>query len=155
MDKIDREILKTLQKEGNVSKAELGRRIGMAPSAVQERIRKLEERGVICGYHARLDPKKIDCGLLAFVFVQSKDSCWEGETPRKLSDAPEVLECHSITGEDCYLVKVRARDAEHLNRVLRDRIGVIETVVSTKTTIVLETTKESALLPITEVSREG
>ena len=154
MDKIDFDILQTLQKEGNVSKAELGRRIGMAPSAVQERIRKLEDRGVITGYHARLDPTKMDCGLLAFVFVQSKDSCWEGETPRRLSDAPEVLECHSITGEDCYLVKVRARDAAHLNKVLRDRIGVIETVTSTKTTIVLETTKENFSLPVEEVHRE-
>lgn len=96
----------------------------------------------------------MDCGLLAFIFVKSKESCWEGVTHKLLSEAPEVLECHSITGEDCYLVKVRARDAEHLNRVLRDRIGLIDTVVSTRTTIVLETTKESSILPILEVDRE-
>lgn len=148
MDELDRQILMLLQKDGRVSNAALARTVGLVPSAVLERVRKLEARGVIKGYRAVLDEVQIGLPLLAFIHVKTKDGCWSDDTSNKLKEIPYVLEVHSITGDDCYLVKLRARDTSHLNDMLRDYLKPIETIVSTHTTIVLERTKESTVLPV-------
>ena len=153
-DDTDRKILVLLQEGGRTSNAEIARELGMAPSAILERIRKLEERGVITGYRSLLDPVSMGYGLLAFIFVSSKEGCWCTDTHVHLASLPEVLECHAIAGEDCFLVKVPARDTNHLNQILRDRFASIESITTTRTTIVLETYKESQVLPIDEVHRE-
>lgn len=119
----------------------------MAPSAVFERIRKLEERGVITGYFARLSPRALGLGLLAFVFVRADQGLDAPETERRLAALPDVLEVHQIAGEDCFLVKVRAADTESLGRMLREDFNGIGTVRSTRTTIVLRTVKETMALP--------
>jgi Lrp/AsnC family leucine-responsive transcriptional regulator len=147
IDETDRQILDILQKDARTSNAEVARRVGMAPSAVFERIRKLEERGVITGYTARLNPHALGLGLLAFVFVRSDEKLGAPETEARLAEIPEAQEVHHIAGEDCFLVKVRAADTESLGRLLRERFGAIETVRSTKTTIVLQTIKETLELP--------
>ena len=147
IDDIDRQILDILQQDARTSNAEVARRVGMAPSAVFERIRKLEERGVITGYTARLDPRALGLGLLAFVFVRSDEKLGAPETEARLAEIPEAQEVHHIAGEDCFLVKVRAPDTESLGRLLRERFGAIPSVRSTKTTIVLQTIKESSELP--------
>jgi Lrp/AsnC family transcriptional regulator, leucine-responsive regulatory protein len=147
IDDIDRQILDILQKDARTSNAEVARRVGMAPSAVFERIRKLEERGVIAGYKARLDAHALGLGLLAFVFVRSDEKLGAPETEARLAEIPEAQEVHHIAGEDCFLVKVRAPDTESLGRLLRERFGAIPTVRSTKTTIVLQTIKETLELP--------
>ncbi len=147
IDNIDDRILTILQQDARTSNAEIARRIGMAPSAVFERIRKLEERGVITGYFARIDPRARGLGLLAFVFVRASERGGEPETRTRLAELAEVQEVHHVAGEDCFLVKVRAADTESLGRLLRDRIGAIETVHGTRTTIVLETVKETTELP--------
>lgn len=152
IDEVDRKILVFLQENARVSNAEIARDVGMAPSAIHERIRKLEERGVITGYHAAFNARSLGYGLLAFVYVSSKDGCWCPDTHRELCDIPEVQECHGIAGEDCFLVKVRARDTRHLNKILRDRFAPISSVTSTRTTIALETNKESQYLPLEEVN---
>ena len=120
----------------------------MAPSAILERVRKLEARGVLKACEARLDPHPFGLGLLAFVFVRSDERLRSGETGTRLAELPEVLEVHHIAGEDCYLAKVRAADPEALGKILRERFGAIESVRSTKTTIVLDTIKESNRLPL-------
>lgn len=120
--------------------------MGIAASAVHERIRKLEERGIVRGYTAVLDPCALGHNLLALVFVRADEGIGSPERARRLAAAPEVQEVHHVAGEDCFLVKVRVRDPESLSRLLRERIGGIDTVRSTRTTIVLETEKESALL---------
>ncbi len=148
VDDVDLKILSLLQDNARVSNAEIAREIGMAPSAIHERVRKLEERNVIQGYHTRLDSKVLGYGLLAFVYVSSKDGCWCQDTHRELCKISEVLECHGIAGEDCFLVKVRASDTSHLNAILRDQIARINSVTTTRTTIALETNKESLSLPI-------
>ena len=147
IDETDRQILDILQKDARTSNAEIARRVGMAPSAVFERIRKLEERGVITGYTARLDPQALGLGLLAFVFVRSDEKLGAPETEARLAEIPEAQEVHHIAGEDCFLVKVRVPDTESLGRLLRERFGAIATVRSTKTTIVLQTIKETVDLP--------
>lgn len=147
MDDLDRRITKILQSDARISNAELARRVEKSPSVVLERVRKLEESGVLQGYEARLDPRAAGLGLLAFLFVRSDDPPGDTTTARRLAEMPEVLEVHHVAGEDCYLVKLRARGTEDLARILREQIGAIENVASTRTTIVLETVKECFCVP--------
>jgi len=148
IDATDAEILKILQSNARTSNAEIARQVDLAPSAVFERIRKLEERGVIEGYAARVDPKAVDLPLLAFVFVRADDKPGADRTAARVAAIPEVLEVHHVAGEDCFLAKVRAADTEALGRLLRDRLGSIDSITSTRTTIVLGTVKETSALPI-------
>ncbi len=147
-DGIDARLLAILQENARISNAEIARRLDMAPSAILERIRKLEARGAIRGYQARLDPKAVGLGLLAFVFVRADERTGSDRAGRRLAAFPEVLEVHHVAGEDCYLAKVRAADPEDLARILRDRFGSISRLRSTRSTIVLQTLKESASLPV-------
>jgi Lrp/AsnC family leucine-responsive transcriptional regulator len=144
----DLEILAIIQRDARISNAEIARQIGMAPSAVLERLRKLESRGVVRGYEARLDPHALGVGLLAFVFVRVEERVGSVRAGALLAEIPEVQEVHHVAGEDCYLVKVRCADPEDLGRVLRDRVGAIGEVRSTRSTIVLTTVKESAMLQL-------
>jgi len=150
IDSVDREILAILQENARTPNAEIARRVEMAPSAVLERIRKLEERGVILGYTVRLEPKALGYGLLAYVFVRSEGGVWQGDFAEALASIAEVQEVHHIAGEDCFLVKVRTGDAAALGTLLRDRFGALSTVRSTRTTIVLGTVKETTALAIGE-----
>jgi Lrp/AsnC family leucine-responsive transcriptional regulator len=118
----------------------------MAPSAVLERIRKLEARGYITSYETRLAPKLLGLGLTAFIFVRSDETSGWDEISGALAAIPEVQEVHNIAGEDCFLVKVRLRDTDHLALMLRDKLRTIPHIRSTRTTIVLETVKETSLL---------
>jgi len=148
MDQIDRRIVELLQDDGRITHAEIARRVDRAPSAVHERIRSLEEEGVILGYHARIRPAAVDLGLLAFIAVRSTEFGPEQRVVEALTSIPEVQEVHDVAGDDCFLIKVRARDTESLGELLRDRIGCIESVVSTRTTIVLRTDKETPMIPL-------
>ena len=151
---IDMAILNILQKNARTSNAEIARQVGLAPSAVFERIRKLEERGVVLGYRAEINPKAVGLGQLAFTFVRSNDRPGGIGTAARLAEIPEVLEVHHVAGEDCFLVKARAADAEALGRLLREKLGAVESITSTRTTIVLEVVKETGVLPIGETERE-
>jgi Lrp/AsnC family leucine-responsive transcriptional regulator len=148
MDDIDLAILELLQSDARVSNAEIARRIGMAPSATLERVRKLEERGVVTGYSARIRPEAVGLGLLAFIFVRSEEGIGSTETEQALARFPEVLEVHHVAGEDCFLLKVRVADTASLGSLLRDQLGAIAAVRSTRTTIVLQTVKEGSALPL-------
>lgn len=150
-DEIDNKIVSILQQNARISNADIARQLDMAPSAIFERIRKLEARGAIRGYEARIDPAAVNRSLLAFVFVRAEERLACLETGEELARLPEVQEVHHIAGEDCYLVKVRVANTEALGRLLRERFGVIPTVRSTRTTIVLTTIKETATLPISTV----
>ena len=148
IDELDVKILSLLQGNARETQAEIARAVGLAPSAVLERIRKLETRGVIKGYTALLDPRVMGQGMLAFVAVRSEEVLTDNGVAQQLSQVAEVLEVHHVAGEDCYLVKVRTKDAEQLGALLRQRIGRIPGVKSTRTTIVLETVKETSRLNI-------
>lgn len=147
-DEIDLEILELLQSQARTSNAAIARRLEMAPSAILERIRKLEARGVIRGYEARLDPGALGLDLLAFVFVRAEEPPGESTTGERLAEVPEVMEVHHVAGEDCYMVKIRAASPADLGHLLRERFGAIPSVRSTRTTVVLETIAETGRLPL-------
>jgi Lrp/AsnC family leucine-responsive transcriptional regulator len=148
IDEISLKILKILQKKARIPNVEVARQVGMAPSAVLERIRKLEKQGFIDGYEVRLNPKRFSRSLVAFVKVKIKKLSDEIKVGEKLSLIPEVQEVHYVAGEDAFMVKVRVAGTEELGRLARDKIASIAAVHSTQTAIVLSTYKETARIPI-------
>jgi Lrp/AsnC family leucine-responsive transcriptional regulator len=157
IDEKDARILEVLQKEGRTSNVELARVAELTPSATLERVRKLEERGLIKGYMALLDPQALELGLLAFIFVRVDDRddvLGQSEsTAEALAALPSVQELHHLAGEDCFLVKVRARDTDDLYRILKEEFGQFKAIRSTRTTIVLKTVKETPRLQVSEKGR--
>lgn len=147
LDDTDLRILELLQTNARISNAEIARQIDLAASAVLERIRRMEERGVILGYETRIRPAAVGCGLLAFIFVRT-DLTDATEATTALHAIPEIQEIHDIAGEDCFLVKVRTQDPESLGRFLRERLYKIPGVSSTRSTVVLQTEKETTNLPV-------
>jgi Lrp/AsnC family transcriptional regulator, leucine-responsive regulatory protein len=143
MDEIDFQVLEILQENARIANAEIARRVGMAPSAVLERVRKLEERGVIEGYAARVNAEAVGQGLTAFVFVRAEERAGAVATAERIMEIDEVQEVHHVAGEDCFLVKVRVAGTRALGALLRERFGAVETIRSTRTTIVLETLKDA------------
>ena len=154
IDDIDGKILSILQNDARTSNAEIARRLAMAPSAILERIRKLETRGLIEGYEARLNPKALEMGLLAFIYVRADERIGSRVIGDELAMIPEVQEVHHIAGEDCYLLKVRVADTNALSDLLRQRLGPIDAIRSTRTTIVLSTIKETAQIPLPSTAKE-
>ena len=147
IDKTDQKILSIMQNNARISNSDIARQIGMAPSGILERIRKLEARGIIQGYETRIDPKAMDLDLVAFVFIQTKEYWGSVESAAVLADIPGVQEIHNIAGEDCYLVKMRAADTDSLWKTLKHHLGQTNLIQSTRTTVVLNTVKESMSLP--------
>ena len=148
IDSIDLKILNILQNNSRTSNVDIARDLEMVPSAILERIRKLEERGLITGYSASINPHEIGLGLLVFLFIRTDEKVGEIEVAKLLAKIPEVLEVHHVAGEDCYLIKLRVKDTGHLSKVMRERFGQIHSIRSTRTTIVLETIKETSMLPL-------
>jgi Lrp/AsnC family leucine-responsive transcriptional regulator len=117
LDDANLRLLEELQADGRLSFAELGRRVGLSPPAVAERVARLEETGVITGYRAEVDPRALGLTLGAVIRIRP--------APRELHKVaelaqrtPEVVECHRITGEDCYFMKAWVRDVDHLEEVI-------------------------------------
>jgi Lrp/AsnC family leucine-responsive transcriptional regulator len=155
IDETDRKILTILQQDARTSNAEIARQVGMAPSAVLERLRKLESKRIVLDYETRICPRALGKNLLAFVFVRADEPVGQVSTGQLLTEIPEVLEVHHVAGEDCYLAKVRARDPEDLGRLLRERFGSIPSVRSTRSTIVLGTLKDTIRFDLNPTPEAG
>jgi Lrp/AsnC family leucine-responsive transcriptional regulator len=128
-DGTDRRILNELQHDGRLSLAELGRRVGLSPPAVAERVQRLERDGAITGYHARVDPRALGYALTTVIRVRP--------APRQIAKVaelaratPEVVECHRITGEDCFFMKANVRDVEHLEELIDQFVVYGQTTTS-------------------------
>ncbi|MDQ3322184.1 MAG: Lrp/AsnC family transcriptional regulator [Acidobacteriota bacterium] len=153
INEIDTKILTIIQQDARISNADIARQVGLAPSAVLERVRKLEERGVIRGYAAEIDAASIGFGLTAFVFVRTNE-CGD-PTDKLLANIPEVLEVHDVAGEESYLLKVRAKNTEELAKLLREKIKAVPNVLLTRTTVVLQTIKETTALPLENLGADS
>ena len=143
INEIDAKILDILQKNSRTTNAEIARQIKMAPSAVLERIRRLEQRKIIKKYTAQIDPNEVGRGLLAFIQVKAKGPIVDQKTAKEIAKISEVLEVHIVAGEDSFLVKVRAENTDALTQLLRTKFSAISSIRTTNTTIVLETIKET------------
>lgn len=148
IDAIDAQILTILQEDARISNAAVAREVGLTASAIHERIKKLQGRGVIRGFEARICPRAVGIGLLAFVAVVTDEVAGTTSAGEQLAALPEVQEVHHIAGEDCYLIKVRVASAEALGELLRTKVGAIESVRRTRSTIVMSTIHETACLPL-------
>lgn len=142
LDEIDLQILHILQDKARVPNAEVSRQVGMAPSAVLERIRKLEERGIIEGYEVRINPAAFAQGLVAFLFIEV-DPADSAQLDERLAQIAGVQEIHQIAGPDGYLVKLRVANPGELGRILREEIQRFPGVRATRTQIVLNTIKDN------------
>ena len=144
MDKLDIRILSTLQKDGQISLSRLSEQIGLSLSACHRRVKLLEAGGKIANYAARLNRKAI--GLEIQVFIEAKLVSQRREDIAAFESAiaqmPEVLECHLISGEFDYLMRVAARNTEAYERLYRDRLSLIPSVQQMKTLLSLSTVKE-------------
>ena len=140
MEKIDRAIVAALTQDGRLSYTDLAEKVGLSVSAVHQRVRRLEQRGVIRGYGARVDYETVGLPLTAFVAIRPIDPAAPDDAPVRLSSLAEIEACYSVAGEDFYLLLVRVRSPSDLERVLQE----IRTAanVTTRTTVVLSTPYE-------------
>ena len=147
MDEIDRIILDRLQADSTQTYAEIGAAAGLSASAVNDRLKRLRAEGVIRRMSADVDPTALGLSLLGFVLVAVNAPQGEGRFCEYMKAAPEVLECHHLTGDFSYLLKLRLRDTAHLEQFLMDRLKPLAGVVRTHTLIALSTVKETHILP--------
>ncbi len=148
MDKTDLQILQILQKKARIPNVEVARTIGMAPSAVLERIKKLEARGIIEGYEVRLNPEMFNCAMIAFIHMGIKDPSQIVETGNAVAAIEQVQEVHYLSGEDCLMAKLKVSGNKELENILRTRIAGITSIKTTRTFIALSTYKESAKIKL-------
>ncbi len=144
MDALDRQVLEILQQDAKMSISELGRIIGLSTTATKERVKKLETEGYIERYAAILNPEKMGCGLTAFITVPVGDIDIL-EMGDRLVSMPQVQECHKVTGNACFLIKVKAADARDLEKTI-DQIN--QYAKNTYTYIALSTLKETLELEV-------
>lgn len=152
IDETNLKILGILQQKARVPNVEVARQVNMAPSAVLERIRKLEKQGIIDGYEVILNPKCFNRDMVAYVYAYLAHADQTEKTAARLALIPEIQEIHFITGEDCFMLKVRVSGTQALHETVSRKIAVIEEVVRTKTTLVLKTYKESSQIPLDSVN---
>ncbi|WP_299566242.1 Lrp/AsnC family transcriptional regulator [uncultured Mycolicibacterium sp.] len=137
LDEIDRILARELVADGRATLAHLAARAGLSVSAVQSRVRRLEARGVITGYHAHVDPEAVGQQLSAFVAITPLDPSQPDDAPARLAHIPEIESCHSVAGEESYVLLVRVASA----RALEDLLQQIRTAanVRTRSTVILQT----------------
>lgn len=151
LDRTDLALLEALQRNARSTYAELGEAIGLRPPAVHDRIRKLEERGVLVQYGARLDLEKVGLAVNAFIGVITTPDCDYDAFVAQVAALPEVLEVHSVSGEDSYLLKVATRNTRHLDALL-SRLKSVPGAARTKTTVILSTSYERPAVPLQSLS---
>jgi Lrp/AsnC family leucine-responsive transcriptional regulator len=141
IDETDARILEILQRDGRESYAEVGQAVGMSGPSAHERVKKLEARGVIKGYSALVDPTLLGYGVLAFMFIKQVPGTIATDMTGDFISIDEIEECHHLAGEADYLLKVRATDTRHLERVLHS-IQQVAHVFTTETQVVFSSAFE-------------
>jgi Lrp/AsnC family leucine-responsive transcriptional regulator len=152
LDDTDWHILRELQADARLSYSELGRRVGLSSPAVQERVRKMEDFGVIAGYHVEIDLAKVGLPLLGYIRVANMRADEEEDLEKVAMNMPEVLECHHIIGQDCYIMKIAAASIQHLEQI----IGKLRLYNSTVTSLVLSSpVRKRIISPATDYEDEA
>ena len=150
LDRIDRMILDILQRDGRIAISELAARVNLSTTPCSERVKRLEREGIIMGYYARLNPELLERNLL--VFLEIKLSAKSGDVfdqvARNLTEIPEVLECHLISGDFGYLVKARLKEMSAYRRLLGDLLKKLPASASSHSYVVMEEVKESLYLDL-------
>ncbi len=150
LDDIDRKILEILQTNAKITNAQLSKDIGLSPAPTLERVKKLENSGIIKSYHAQLDTDKIGLGVHTFVQVTLKGhnkkniDIFLGE----INKIPEVVECHHITGTGDFILKVIAKDISSYQYLMLEKVSEIEVVDSLQSMVILSTFKDSKVIPV-------
>jgi Lrp/AsnC family transcriptional regulator, leucine-responsive regulatory protein len=147
LDEIDLGIVAMLQADCKVPLARIGEAVGLSPPSVMERVRKLEQAGVIRGYHADVDARRVGLDITAFVGVSINYPKGIDRFEGTVRPIPEVLECHHVTGGPTLLLKVKVRNTAALEQLI-SKIRVIEGVEKTETMVVLSTSTERSMVPI-------
>ena len=150
IDATDLALIELLQNDARTPQAQLAIKVGLAASSVNERIRKLGERGLIAGYHARISPEAMGYDLLAFIYVAWSKPETEKVFLKKVLNQPVVLEAHHVTGIWNYMLKVRVKNTRMLEGLLARVIKAVPGVERTETIIVLSSVKETAQIPTRE-----
>jgi Lrp/AsnC family transcriptional regulator, leucine-responsive regulatory protein len=144
VEDLDRQIVKLLMLDGRMSYTDLGKATGLSTSAAHQRVRRLEQRGIIRGYAAVVDAEAVGLPLTAFISVKPIDPSAPDDAPELLADLAELEACHSVAGDESYILKVRVPTPGDLERLLA-RIR-LQAGVSTRTTVVLSTPYEARAL---------
>jgi Lrp/AsnC family leucine-responsive transcriptional regulator len=145
LDGTGRKILATLQREGRIPFSELGRRVGLSAPAVAERVRRMEDVGLIAGWRAMVDRQRLGWAMTAFMRVSCPGEKYQA-VRRLALDLPEVIDCHHVTGEDCFFVKIAVGSVEHLERVI-DRFRDLGRTVSSVALSTIVEDKPPAISP--------
>ena len=153
MDTNDIKALRLLQHEGRASWSRLGELLGMTGPAAAERVRRLEERGIIRGFTALIDPESVGLALTAFVALSLEKPTHREAFLKRVQALPEIQECHHCTGEDDYLLKVRCRGVSDLDRLINTELKSLPGVLRTRTTIVMRTSKDSPALALNAAAK--
>ena len=149
MDSFDLKAAYKLMHDARASWAELGAYLGLSAPAAAERVRKLEQRGIIRGYAALVDAASVGLQLAALIAVTLERPEHRAAFLQLVEGSPEIQECHHTAGEEDYILKVYCRDTRHLEQLLSNGIKGVPGVVKTRTTVILSTVKETPVLPLT------
>lgn len=144
LDAIDYKLIELLQRNARMTQMEMANEVGLSQPAVAERMRKLEQEGVIRGYAAQVDARKLGKDISAFIGVSIEHPRYNAGFAKKILALPDVLECHRVTGSDSYLLKVVTENTESLDRLISDLLRVIPGVTRTLTSIVTSSIKEGS-----------
>ena len=145
LDKIDRNILDTLQKNGKISNVELARTVGLSPSPCLERVKRLEEQGYILGYHAMLNPDRLGAAMLVFVEITLEKTSPDvfAEFSAAVQQQHDIQECHLVSGDFDFLIKTRVADMSSYRKLLGDTLLRLPGVNASRTYVVMEEVKST------------
>lgn len=151
LDQTDVKILDILQKDSNITNAQLAQEIGLSPAPTLERVKKLENAGVIKSYHAVVSPASIGLGVSTFVMVSLKGHNKENivRFTKAISEIPEVVECHHVTGQADFILRIVSTDIPSYQNLMLDKVTNIDMVDNMQSMVILSTFKDSHVLPIT------
>lgn len=151
LNSIDFKIVARLISQGRTTWTELGTMLGLSAPAAADRVRRLEEKGIIKGYYAAVDPDAIGLGMAALIFVSLSSAAAREIFVSQVRTLPEILECHHVAGDDDYVLKVRCRGTRELEQLISCTLKSISGVCRTRTTVILSTIKETSPLPLATV----